>query len=555
MSKRSDAIVKGPSRAAARAMLRATGMDDANFEGPIIAVFNTWTNMGPCNMDLDKLAVPVRAGIRAAGGTPVDFNSIAVSDGITMGSDGMRASLMSREVIADSIELAVRGHSLDGVIILVACDKTIPAAGMALARMNVPGVVLYGGSIMPGQHKGRDLSVQDVFEAVGACAAGIIDDAELKEIEKAACPGAGACGGQFTANSMAMAMTFLGLSPMGANDIPAIDEDKNKAAFRAGELVVDCVNNNRQPRDIITRDALMNAAIALSATAASTNAILHLLAIATEAGVKDFDIDEFDTISRTTPVIGDLKPGGRYMAYDLYAAGGSALIGQRLKADGRIVDSPTVTGESLFAEIDKGQETAGQDVVRQLSDPVKSRGGYGILYGDLAPEGCVVKLAGHGALYFQGKARVFDSEEACFDVVQAGGIQKGDVVVIKNEGPAGGPGMREMLAVTAALVGQELADHVALITDGRFSGASYGFVIGHVAPEAARGGPIGFVQDGDLITIDVEARTINVDADLADRAKGWTPSLPRDVSGAYAKFARLVGSASKGAVTSFPYED
>ncbi len=555
MSKRSDAIVKGPSRAAARAMLRATGMDDDSFEGPIIAVFNTWTNMGPCNMDLDKLAVPVRAGIRAAGGTPVDFNSIAVSDGITMGSDGMRASLMSREVIADSIELAVRGHSLDGVIILVACDKTIPAAGMALARMNVPGVVLYGGSIMPGNHKGKDLSVQDVFEAVGACAAGIIDEAELKDIEKAACPGAGACGGQFTANSMAMAMTFLGLSPMGANDIPAIDEEKNKAAFRAGELVVDCVNNNRVPRDIITKDALMNAAIALSATAASTNAILHLLAIASEAGVKDFDIDAFDHISRTTPVIGDLKPGGKYMAFNLYEAGGSALIGQRLKADGRIVDSPTVTGESLFAEIDKGEETEGQDVVRRFDDPVKSRGGYGILYGDVAPEGCVVKLAGHGALFFQGKARVFDSEEACFEVVQNNGINKGDVVVIKNEGPAGGPGMREMLAVTAALVGQNLADHVALITDGRFSGASYGFVIGHVAPEAARGGPIGFIQDGDTVTIDVEARTINVDADLTERAKGWKPSLPRDVSGAYAKFAKLVGSASKGAVTSFPYED
>ncbi len=555
MSKRSDAIVKGPSRAAARAMLRASGMDDANFEGPIIAVFNTWTNMGPCNMDLDKLAVPVRAGIRAAGGTPVDFNSIAVSDGITMGSDGMRASLMSREVIADSIELAVRGHSLDGVIILVGCDKTIPAAGMALARMNIPGVVLYGGSIMPGHHKGKDLSVQDVFEAVGACAAGIIDDAELKDIEKAACPGAGACGGQFTANSMAMAMTFLGLSPMGANDIPAVHEDKNAAAFKAGELVVDCVKTNRLPREIITKDALMNASIALSATAASTNAILHLLAIASEAGVKDFDIDAFDHISRSTPVIGDLKPGGKYMAFDLYAAGGSALIGQRLKADGRITDSPTVTGQSLFTEIDNGQETQGQDVVRTFEDPVKARGGYGILYGDLAPEGCVVKLAGHGALYFKGTARVFDSEEACFEVVQNNGIQKGDVVIIKNEGPAGGPGMREMLAVTAALVGQNLADHVALITDGRFSGASYGFVIGHVAPEAARGGPIGFIQDGDVVTIDVEAQTINVDADLAARAQGWTPSLPRDVSGAYAKFAKLVGSASKGAVTSFPYED
>ena len=465
MTKRSDAIVKGPSRAAARAMLRATGMDDDSFEGPIIAVFNTWTNMGPCNMDLDKLAVPVRAGIRAAGGTPVDFNSIAVNDGITMGSEGMRASLMSREVITDSIELAVQGHSLDGVIILCACDKTIPAAGMALARMNVPGVVLYGGSIMPGSHKGKDLSVQDVFEAVGACAAGIIDDAELKDIEKAACPGAGACGGQFTANSMAMAMTFLGLSPMGANDIPAVGEAKNDAAYKAGQLVVDCVNEQRLPRDIITKTALMNAAIALSATAASTNAILHLLAIASEAEVKGFDIDAFDEISRTTPVIGDLKPGGKYMAFDLYDAGGSGLIGKRLVDDGRIDDSPTVTGRSLFEEILDSEEKEGQDVVRKFDDPVKSRGGYGILYGDLAPEGCVVKLAGHGALFFEGKARVFESEEACFEVVQNNGIKKGDVVIIRNEGPCGGPGMREMLGVTAALVGQDLADHVALITD------------------------------------------------------------------------------------------
>jgi dihydroxy-acid dehydratase len=553
--KRSDAIVKGPSRAAARAMLRASGMDDENFAGPIIAVFNTWTNMGPCNMDLDKLAVPVRAGIRAAGGTPVDFNSIAVSDGITMGSEGMRASLMSREVIADSIELAVKGHSLDGVIILVACDKTIPAAGMALARMNVPGVVLYGGSIMPGRHKGRDLSVQDVFEAVGACAAGIIDDAELKEIEKAACPGAGACGGQFTANSMAMAMTFLGLSPMGVNDVPAVHEDKTQAAYDAGMCVVDCVKENRLPREIITHDALMNAAIALSATAASTNAILHLLAIASEAGIESFNIDHFDTISRNTPVIGDLKPGGKYMAFDLYGAGGSGLIGQRLIADGRITDSPTVTGRSLFTEIGDARETAGQDVVRSFADPVKSRGGYGILYGDMAPEGCVVKLAGHGALYFEGIARVFDSEEACFEVVQNNGINKGDVIIIRNEGPAGGPGMREMLGVTAALVGQDLADHVALITDGRFSGASYGFVIGHVAPEAAHGGPIAFVRDGDKVTIDVEARTINVDADLKARAAGWTPPKPRYPNGAYAKFARLVGSASKGAVTSFPFDN
>lgn len=554
-AKRSDAIVKGPSRAAARAMLRASGMDDESFEGPIIAVFNTWTNMGPCNMDLDKLAVPVRAGIRAAGGTPVDFNSIAVSDGITMGSEGMRASLMSREVIADSIELAVKGHSLDGVIILVGCDKTIPAAGMALARMNVPGVVLYGGSIMPGNHKGKDLSVQDVFEAVGACAAGIIDDEELKDIEKAACPGAGACGGQFTANSMAMAMTFLGLSPMGMNDIPAVDEEKNKAAYRAGQIVVDCVREKRLPRDMVTHAALMNAAIALSATAASTNAILHLLAIATEAEVKDFNIDAFDTISRTTPVIGDLKPGGKYMAFNLYEAGGSALIGKRLVEDGRIEDSPTVTGRSLFEEIIDAREAEGQDVVRTFDNPVKSRGGYGILYGDLAPEGCVVKLAGHGALFFEGTARVFESEEECFDVVQNNGIKKGDVIIIRNEGPAGGPGMREMLGVTAALVGQDLADHVSLITDGRFSGASYGFVIGHVAPEAAHGGPIAFVQNGDKVTIDVEAQTINVGADLKARSKGWTPPTPKYPSGAYAKFAKLVGSASKGAVTSFPFSN
>ena len=551
--KRSDAIVTGLDRAAARAMLRATGMDDDNFAGPIIAVFNTWTNMGPCNMHLDKLAVPVRAGIRAAGGTPVDFNSVVVSDGITMGSPGMRASLMSREVIADSVELAVQGHSLDGVIILVSCDKTIPAAAMALARMNVPGLVVYGGSIMPGNHKGKDLSVQDVFEAVGSRAAGLIDDEELREVEKAACPGPGACGGQFTANSMAMAMTFMGLSPMGLNDIPAVSDEKNEAAFKAGELVVDCVKQQRKPRDIITVDSIRNAAIALSATAASTNAILHLMAIATEAGLT-FEIDEFDAISRSTPVIGDLKPGGKYMAYDLYNAGGSALIGQRLIADGRIVDSPTVTGHSLFEDIKDGSETAGQDVIRTFADPVKSRGGYGILYGDLAPEGCVVKLAGHGALFFEGTARVFESEEECFEVVQNNGIKKGDVVIIRGEGPAGGPGMREMLGVTAALVGQNLADHVALITDGRFSGASYGFVIGHVAPESAHGGPIAFVKDGDKVTIDVEKRFINVDADLAARAKNWTKPAPKYRSGAYAKYAALVQSASKGAVTSFPFD-
>jgi len=554
MSKNSDHILKGTARAPARAMMRAAGMTTEDFDKPVIAVFNTWTNMGPCNMDLDKLAVPVRAGIRASGGFPVDFNAIAISDGITMGSEGMRASLMSREVIADSIELAVRGHSLDGVIVLVACDKTIPAAAMALARMNIPGVVLYGGSIKPGHHKGKDLSVQDVFEAVGAHASHIIDNEELENIEKAACPGAGACGGQFTANSMAMAMTFLGLSPMGVNDVPATLDVKNEAAFKCGEILMEAVRDNRLPRDMINHASLRNAVTAMTATAASTNAILHLLAIAREAGV-EFDIDVFDEISRTTPVIGDLKPGGQYMAFDLYEAGGSALVGKRLKDDGRLNDAPTITGRTMFEEVDDAAEADGQQVVRTFENPVKSRGGYGILYGDMAPEGCVAKLAGHGALQFEGPARVFESEEECFAVVENNGINKGDVIIIRNEGPAGGPGMREMLAVTAALVGQELIDHVALITDGRFSGASYGFVIGHVAPEAAHGGPIAFVRDGDIISIDVETREINVAADLKSRAKGWTPPAPKYPTGAYAKYAALVGSASKGALTSFPFSN
>ncbi len=552
MTKNSDAILKGNARAPARAMMRAAGMKTEDFDKPVIAVFNTWTNMGPCNMDLDKLAVPVRAGIRANGGFPVDFNAIAISDGITMGSEGMRASLMSREVIADSIELAVRGHSLDGVIVLVACDKTIPAAAMALARMNIPGVVLYGGSIKPGHHKGKDLSVQDVFEAVGAHASHIIDDAELEAVEKAACPGAGACGGQFTANSMAMAMTFLGLSPMGVNDVPATVDAKNEAAFKCGEILMAAVRDKRLPRDMINEASLRNAVTAMTATAASTNAILHLLAIAREAGVA-FDIDVFDEISRTTPVIGDLKPGGQYMAFDLFEAGGSALVGKRLKDDGRLKNAPTITGRTMFQEVDDAVEAKDQKVVRTFADPVKSRGGYGILYGDMAPEGCVAKLAGHGDLQFKGPARVFESEEDCFAVVEANGIQKGDVIIIRNEGPAGGPGMREMLAVTAALVGQELIDHVALITDGRFSGASYGFVIGHVAPEAAHGGPIAFVKDGDMISIDVETREINVAADLKSRSKNWTPPAPKYPTGAYAKYAALVGSASKGALTSFPF--
>ncbi len=554
MKKPSDHILKGNSRAPARAMMRACGLKTEDFDKPLVAVFNTWTNMGPCNMHLDKLAVPVRAGIRAAGGVPVDFNSIAISDGITMGSDGMRASLISREVIADSIELAVRGHSLDGVIVLVGCDKTIPAAAMALARLNVPGVIVYGGSIMTGELNGKDLTVQDVFEAVGALASGHIDEAELDKIEKNACPGAGACGGQFTANTMAMAMTFLGLSPMGLNDIPAIFDEKNQAAFKAGELLIDAVKKQRLPRQLITKTSLENTVTALTATQASTNAILHLLAIAREAGV-EMDIDIFDKISRSTPVIGDLKPGGKYAAIDLYKAGGSALVGKRLKQAKRIKDTPTITGNSLFQEIEKAKETSGQKVILSFDKPIKPRGGYGILYGDIAPEGCVVKLAGHGGLQFSGAARVFECEEDCFEAVEQGGIKKGDVIIIRNEGPAGGPGMREMLAVTAALVGQGIIDDVALITDGRFSGASWGFVIGHVAPEAARGGPIAFVKDGDIVSIDVEARTINVNADLSERAKNWTPPKPKYKTGAYAKYAAQVGSAATGAITSFPFED
>lgn len=549
----STATKSGKSRAPARAMMRATGLTDADFEKPFVAVVNTWTNVSPCNMHLSTLTAPIHEGIKDAGGVPIDFNTIAVTDGIAMGTDGMRASLMSRETIADSIELAVKGHSLDAAIIIVGCDKTIPAAAMALARMNVPGVVFYGGSIMPGKCHGKDLTIQDVFEAVGAEAAGKISEDELMDVEKSACPGAGACGGQFTANTMAMAMSMLGLSPMGANDVPAVHPDKMDEARRCGELVVEAFNQGRFPRDIITTTSLRNAAVGVTATAGSTNAILHLLAIAREAGV-EFELDEFEFASQNTPVITDLKPAGRFAAPDMFAAGGTRLVGQRLMEAGKIHDHTTVTGKSLFEELSSAQETDGQEVIYSVGDPVKPRGGFGILYGSLAPEGCVVKLAGKGKLSFEGTARVFDSEDAAFAAVQARQIKAGDVMVIRNEGPAGGPGMREMLAVTAALIGQGLGDDVALITDGRFSGATHGYMVGHISPEAARGGPIAFVQDGDKITIDVTTREINVDADIAARAKGWSAPTPPVTHGAYAKYAKLVSSASTGAVTSFPFE-
>ncbi len=542
----SDAIKAGPAHAPARAMLRATGLDDAAIAKPMIAVVHTWSNVSPCNLTLRELAEHASNGIRASGGTPIEFNTIAITDGIAMGSSGMRASLASREVIADSIELAVSGHCLDGVVLLCGCDKTIPAAAMALARLNVPGVILYGGTIMPGKCKGKAVTIQDVFEAVGAHSAGKIDDAELAEVEKAACPGAGACGGQFTANTMAMVLTFLGVSPLGLNDIPALHADKNQAAYKCGEIVMQRVRDNGPlPRDIITARALRNAAHAVSATAGSTNAAMHLLAIAHEAGV-EFDLEEFQAAS-STPVIADLKPGGRYTAAEMFEQGGTALVARELKAAGLIADIPTVTGRNFFQEVDAAAYPATQDVVRPLSNPIKPQGGYSILYGHLAPEGCILKLAGHGRDRFSGPARVFDSEEACFAAVDARRINAGDVVVIRFEGPVGGPGMREMLAVTAALVGQGLGDDVALITDGRFSGATRGFMVGHISPEAALGGPLAKLREGDTVSIDVATRTINVAADLSQRVAARI--APRVTTGALAKYARSVGSASKGAVT------
>lgn len=539
-------LATDPARAPARAMFKATGLDDAALAQPLVAVVNTWSEVTPCNIHLRQLADPVKAGIRAAGGTPIEFNTIVVTDGIAMGTPGMRASLMSRETIADSIELAVTGHNLDAVIILVGCDKTLPAAAMALARLNLPGLIFYGGSILQGHHRGRNISIQDVFEAVGAAASGKIDADELREIENHACPGAGACGGQFTANTMAMTLTLLGLSPMGANDIPAVLPEKQQAAQRCGELVMAAWRERRLPRDLITPTSLRNAAVMVTATAGSTNAILHLLAIAREAQLP-LDIDLFDEVSRQTPVIADLKPGGRFLAADLYQAGGTRLVAQRLVDAGLLLDMPTISGKTLFAELEQTNETPGQEVVREVAQPCKPRGGFGVLYGNLAPEGCVVKLAGHGRLSHQGPARVFDGEEAAFAAVQAGAIQPGDVVVIRQEGPVGGPGMREMLAVTAALVGQGLGDSVALITDGRFSGATYGFMVGHIAPEAALGGPLARLRDGDLITIDVDAQRLDTQAPLEQREAVKMP--PRQLHGAFAKYARLVASASQGAVT------
>ncbi|MEM8937573.1 MAG: dihydroxy-acid dehydratase [Pseudomonadota bacterium] len=546
--KRSDAITKGPAKAPARAMLRAAGYGDKELSQPMIAVVNTWSTVTPCNMHLGELAEPVRQGVREGGGTPVDFNTIVVSDGITMGGEGMRASLISREAIADSIEIVCRGHSLDAAIIMVGCDKTLPGAAMALARMDIPGVIFYGGTIMPGRCQGRDLSIQDVFEAVGAHAKGDISDQELDEIERSACPGPGACGGQFTANTMAMALAFLGLSPIGAGDPPAIHEDKSDEAKRCGRIVAEAALEDRNARQFITETSLRNAAASVVASGGSTNAVLHLRAIAAEADVP-FSIDAFDELSRETPVIADLKPGGAYMAKDLFEAGGVGLFGKKLQEGGKIDDAPTVTGRSLFEEFSDAREADGQVVVRSVDDPVKETGGLRILYGDLAPEGAVLKTAGYGDGAFEGPARVFDGEEAAFAAVGNNEINAGEVIVIRYEGPKGGPGMREMLAVTGAVAGQGLAGKVALITDGRFSGASHGFVIGHVAPEAAVGGPIALIEEGDIISISAEGRRIDADIDWDARRAAYTPKPRKRWGGAFDKYAELVSSASEGAVT------
>jgi dihydroxy-acid dehydratase len=552
MKLQSHTITQGRDRAPARAMLKAIGFTDEDLAKPIIGVANTWIETMPCNYNLRDLAVQVKEGIRAAGGTPMEFNTIAISDGVTMGTEGMKASLVSREIIADSIELMVRGHMFDGVVALVACDKTIPGAAMALLRLNIPGVILYGGTIMPGKHNGLDISIQDVFEAVGAHARGKISDAELLDIEDHACPGAGACGGQFTANTMATVMELIGLAPMGTAAVPQADKRKEDVARRCGRIMMDAVRHNLRARDICTRKAFDNAIAGVAASGGSTNAVLHLLAMAREAEVP-LSIDDFDGICARTPVFVDIKPGGRFMAADVDKAGGIPVIAKRL-VEGNYVDSSTVTvtGRTFGEEAADAHETPGQEVVLPLDKVLKPRGGMAILRGSLAPEGCVIKLAGHEKKLHQGPARVFDREEDAMAAVIEGKINAGDVVVIRYEGPRGGPGMREMLGVTGAIVGAGLSDSVALLTDGRFSGATHGFMIAHVAPEAFNGGPIALVHEGDSITVDADRGVLDIDVtpeELAKRKAAWQAPAPRYKSGVFAKYCALVSSASEGAVT------
>ena len=553
MKLQSHTITQGKDRAAARSQLKAIGFTDEDLKKPIIGIANTWIGTMPCNFKLRDLAVKVADGIRNAGGTPMEYNTIAISDGITMGTEGMKASLVSRDLIADSIELVARGHMFDGIVALVACDKTIPGAAMALLRLDLPGLVLYGGSILPGHYKDRDdLTVQDVFEAVGANAAGKITDEELLAIENNACPGAGACGGQFTANTMATVMEIIGLSPMGTASVPQVDPQKNAVAMRCGELIMNAVRQNLRPRDIVTRAAFENAIASVAASGGSTNAVLHLLAMAKEAGVP-LSIDDFQTISQRTPLLVDLKPAGKFVALDVHKAGGIGVIARRL-LDGGYVDGSvmTVTGRTFAEEAKDAKETPGQEVIHALSNPIKKSGGLVILRGSLAPEGCVIKVTGIDRNEQRGPARVFDSEEAAMAAVMGGKIRAGDVIVIRYEGPRGGPGMREMLGVTSAIVGSGLSDSVALVTDGRFSGATKGFMAGHIAPEAAVGGPIAAVLEGDTIYLDIAKRMINLEipeSTLRERLAKWKTPEPRYRSGVFAKYVALVGSAAEGAIT------
>jgi len=548
----SAALTQGPSRAPARAMLKAVGFTDEDLRRPLIGVANTWIEIGPCNHHLRELAASVKQGIRSAGGTPMEFNTVSISDGITMGTEGMRTSLVSREVIADSIELVARGNQFDGIVALVGCDKTIPGAIMALARLNLPGLVLYGGSIAPGSFRGKDVTIQDVFEAVGAHAQKRITDADLLAMENSACPGAGACGGQFTANTMAMVCEFLGLSPMGSASVPALDARKPEVAQAAGAKIMELLKRDLRPRQILTREAFENAIASVAATGGSTNAVLHLLAIAFEAGVT-LSIDDFDRVSERVPLLADLKPGGRFVATDLYQAGGTGLVAKRLSEANLLHrDALTVSGKTIAEEAQAANETPAQEVVRPLGRPIKPTGGLVILKGNLAPEGCVVKVAGHQQVHHRGPARVFDSEETAFAAVQESQIRAGDVLVIRYEGPRGGPGMREMLGVTAALVGAGLGDSVALLTDGRFSGATHGLMAGHVAPEAACGGPIAAIRDGDIVVFDIGRRELRVelsDAEIQRRLASWQQPEARYRNGVMAKYARQVSSAALGAIT------
>ena len=548
----SAALTDGPDRAGARSMLKGTGFTDEDLARPLIGVATTWIETMPCNLNQRELAVDVKRGIREAGGTPMEFNTIAVSDGVSMGTEGMRASLVSREVIADSIELVARGHLLDGLVCLVACDKTNPAAVMALARLDIPGLCFYTGSIAPGVFRGKEVTVADVYEGIGAYAAGMLSAEALHELESVACPAAGACGGQFTANTMSAMLEFLGLSPAGLNGIPALSKHKDEAAYECGRLVMDLVRRDVRPSQIVTHEAIENAAASIAAMGGSTNGVLHLLAIAREFGLP-FTIDDFDEISARTPVLADMKPWGRFHATDVHRAGGVALVARELAKQGLIHgDAPTVDGRPLGEIAAAAQETAGQEVVVPIDRPLKSRGGIAVLRGNLAPDGCVVKLAGHERTLHRGPARVFDCEEDCFAAVKAGTIGAGDVVVIRYEGPAGGPGMREMLHVTAAIVGEGLSDSVALVTDGRFSGATHGFMVGHVCPEAFHGGPLAALRDGDTVVLDVDARELRVelsDDELEARLAAWRPPAPRYTTGVFAKYAAEVLPASEGAVT------